>query len=269
MPIIDISMDDIIPPSVQTLLDNAETLIETVLDDVANSALLKWRQLAAQELRTSREEYLDSIQDIEVHKGERVISLVGWLAEAIETGLENFDLKVTLLRRGARTSQAGHRYRPIPLRHATPGTGGQAGPAMGTQYGPTPHASLATPGALSRGAAAALGKAVHKAAKGLKPGQVLAAGVGGAKKLAPHHATDLFAGMVKRTMPKAGGGKQTTGYLTFRMVSENPNIENVADKWLHPGIQARNFADKVADHAETLVAPAIRMAVNSALGGGS
>lgn len=268
MALIDIDLESLLPPSLLGLLDNAEALVEAVLDDVATSALLKWRQLASTNLFTSKRDYLDSIQDIEVLKGERVIVLTGFLANAIEQGLESYDLKTVLLRRGARTSKAGYRYRPIPFRHATPGARtGQAGRPMGERYGPVHEASLATPGALDHGAAAALGKAVHKEAKKLKPGQRLPVGVGGAKKLASWHATDLYAGMAKRTQKAAGGAAQTSGYMTFRMVSENPAVMVAGEKWLHPGIQARNFAEQVTEHTSRLVIPAFTKAVENALGG--
>lgn len=271
MALLEIDVDELLPPAVRGLLDNAPSLVEAVLDDIANSGLMKWRQLASMNLHTSKAEYIDSIQDIEVREGERIISLVGWLAEAVETGLESYDLKQVLLRRGARRSKAGHRYRPIPFRHATPGARtGQAGPSMGSRYGPVHQASLATPGALTHGQAAALGKAVYKEAKKLKPGQRLPAGAGGAKKLASWHATDLFAGMVKRSQKAPGGPKQTAGYMTFRMVSDNPAISATGgegEKWLHPGIEARNFADQVVDHVGELVAPAFQAAIRGALGG--
>lgn len=267
MALVDIDMDALLPAEVRGLIQSTGKLAEAVLDDIATSALLKWRQLASMNLHTSKAQYLDSIQDIEVREGERVISLVGWLAEAVETGVESYDLKTGLLRCGARKSKAGHRYRPIPFRHATPGaTTGQAGAPMGERYGPVHQASLATPGALSQGAAAALGKAVYKEAKKLKAGQRLPVGAGGAKKLASWHATDLFAGMAKRSM-QYPSGKQTSGYLTFRMVSENPNIENAGAKWLHPGIEAREFAEQVADHARQLVGPAVQNAFRAAIGG--
>jgi len=270
MPLIDIDIDELIPPSLKGLLDHADQLVEAVLDDVANSALMKWRQLASRELHTSKAEYLDSLQDIEAREGERILSLVGWLAEAVETGLGAYDLKEILLARGARKSAAGFKYRPIPFRHATPGaTTGQAGTAMGSQYGPARVGSLATPGALSRGQARELGRRVHREAKKLRGGARLRTGAGGAIKLHKRHSTDLFSGMVKRAQPKAGGGKQTSGYMTFRMVSDNPAVAvtGSGEKWLHPGIDAHNFADQVADHAAALVAPALHQAIRGALEG--
>lgn len=268
MALIDIDLEHLLPQSLLALLDNAEALVEAVLDDVAGSGLMKWRQLASQGLNTSKAEYLDSLQDIEVRKGERILTLTGFLATAVEEGLDSRDLKAILLRRGARTSKEGHRYRAIPFRHATPGAQtGQVGTPMGARYGPTHAASLATPGALERGAAAALGKAVHRAAKKLKTGQRLGSGVGGARKLAAHHATDLFSGMVRQTHKTPGGRTQTSGYMTFRMVSDNPAVVGVGDKWIHPGIQGRHFADQVADHVGRLVAPAMAAGIASALGG--
>lgn len=268
MPLIDIDVPEQLPPEIQTLLDDPEALIEAVLDDVSESALLKWRTLASQQLHTSKADYLDALQPIETRPGERVLSLVGWLAEAVETGLESYDLKVVLLRNAKRRSAAGHRYQAIPFRHATPGAStGQAGVQMGARYGPVHKQSLATPGALSQGAAAVLGKKVYSFAKKLRGNKRLAPGTGGAKRLAAWHTTDLYAGMTKRSQKRPGGKRQTAGYMTFRMVSENPAIANVQDKWLHPGIQGRHLADQVADHAAALVTPAIQMAVSKAIGG--
>lgn len=266
MPLVELNLDELIPPGIRTLLASVEAITEAVLSDLATAAQLKWRQLAVQGLSTSKADYLDSIQDIEVRTGERAITLAGWLANAIEQGLDSFDLKVTLLQKGAKRSKAGFRYRPIPFRHATPkATTGQVGVPMGVRYGPVSGGSLATPGPLGVGAAVAMGKALYQVAKRLKPGQRLPQGTAGAAPLAAHHATDLFAGMVKRTQKTPGGRPQTSGYMTFRMVSENPAIRNVADKWLHPGISARNYADQVADHIVPLVTPVFNLALDRAL----
>jgi hypothetical protein len=197
---------------------------------------------------------------------DRSIALVGWLANAVETGWPLTNLRETLLRNsrsgtggGVKISAAGNRYRSIPFRHGTPGSSGQAGAPMGQRYGPQGGASFAhaAAGQMDRGQAAQLGKRIYDMAKRLKPGQQMPKGH--APLLAPWHRTDLFAGM-RKTRKTYGKTTQST-YQTFRTISEaNPT------GWIHPGIQGRQLAPQVEEHIRTIIPATIGAAIKAALG---
>ena len=99
-------------------------------------------------------------------------------------------------------------------------------------------------------AAAAMGTRVYEHAKKLKgsatrqPGAATSWGgrlqAGMAPKLAEHHKTDIFAGMVRSRHLYE---KTTqTQYTTWRTISTR-----VQTGWRHPGIEARGLARSVED----------------------
>jgi len=64
-------------------------------------------------------------------------------------------------------------------------------------------------------------------------------------KKAPHHATDIYAGM--RRQASAYSNKQgrpviqTSGYITWRRMT----IDQKPPKWMHPGIKPLNLGDRI------------------------
>jgi hypothetical protein len=266
--VIELDLRDAIPHELVTLLDSQD-LAEIILDQVSESARLKWLRIATSELRTSRQSYADGIQPVEAEPGRRTLTLLGWLANAIEGGLEPFDLRSTLLGPGARNRRPLMRqteggqpvqvgwYANVPFRHGTPGTTGLAGTPMGQPYGPRGGLSRALSGGLSERDAAKLGKAVYAEAK-RRRGRALSEAHGG-PKLAPHHTTGIYTGMrrVEGRPPQGGGAHRQ--YFTFRRISTaNPT------GWIHPGIEPHRFLDQVSDHVAK-IAPRIVTSVLDAI----
>lgn len=277
---IDIAIEQLVP---NTLLNLAsKEVFEELLTNIATAAQAKWMSLARQKLSgQSREAYLNGIQPIEVTVGSRVITLVGWLPNAIEQGQDPYDMRTTLLgpkSRLRRLAAGGGVYGRVPFRHGTPGTVGMAGAPMGRQYGPTGPESRAIGDRMTTGAARSMGERIYKAAKRLKGS--IQKGVGGktkwggrlpkgmAPKLLPDklqrptginiHKTDIFAGMVRvrHTYEKATQPK----YMTWRTISTN-NPEG----WHHPGIEARHFAEQVRDYVVETAPKIIRAAIRGSL----
>jgi len=236
-----------------------EGQLETVLLDIAAGARAYWIQLAGKRLTSSRRDYINGIQQIDVDGLTASIELVGVFPNMVELGASPYDMHETLLgpnvpiaspgQSGKRQAADGHFYRAIPFRHQTPGTAGQGGgPPMGRAYEGHPLVKNA----------AKLGKAVYAKAKQLKPtsgqsgGKVNYGGrlqAGLAPKLKPAHSTDIYAGMVRQEKTYAKAAQST--FTTFRMISDA-----VPTKWQHPGIEAaelaadvEKFVDKIAPAA--------------------
>lgn len=172
-----------------------------------------------------------------------VITLAGWLANAIEDGWEGGDMVPALLRgRSGRDTKNGKRIAIVHFRQQQAGTAGVAGGVMG---------GLEAKRGMNRQQAALVGKAITAAAKGLsanesghggKPkrltqavasragAQILRGTAAGARK----HSSSIYAGM-RKNVDSAG-----TTYSTFRTVSATAS----SGKFLHPGITARHFFDK-------------------------
>jgi hypothetical protein len=271
MALVTVDIEGAIPHSLLALL--SPEFLDRVLTDIADIARQRWVNAAATQLTSSRRDYIDSIQPTVVEPGRRIIALVGWLANAVEAGLNPFRLHDTLLNDNARVSKAGYKYRAIPFRHATPGAKThQAGAPMGSRLGPTSPQSLGTPGVMSHGEAAQFGRQLHKIAKRLSRRKGRRRGVGqdrlvreritaaeGGPKLAPWHTTGLYTGMQK------GGAPGHSGYQTFRTISDNPEAKGL---WLHPGISARNLAEDARQGIQQVATGILRNAVREAVRGG-
>lgn len=268
---LDITLSGLAPTLLQHIADDPE-LVESVLDNLAEGARLKWISSARRELGASRDAYIDGIQSVEARPGVRILTLVGWLPNAIENGIEAFDLRETLLSgtsRLAKVSADGHRYGHVPFRHGTPGSAGKTGKPMGRAYGPTGEHGLGHGNVMPAEHAADMGSRVYKAAKRLAattrpPGGKTRWGgrlpAGMAPKLASHHKTDIFAGMtrVRHTYKRA----TQTKFMTFRTISEkNP------EGWMHPGIKPRGLAGRVDEYVQEHASGAMRAAIKGALEG--
>jgi hypothetical protein len=274
--VITVDFQELIPESLLQLLGGPQ-FISAVLDDLAAAARVRWIRLAQTELHSSKRAYIDGIQEVAAEGNTRVIALVGWLANAVERGLDLYDMRDTLLNERAHTSRDGHRYRAIPFRHGTPGSQGQAGAPMGSQYGARSAGSRALSGGMSAGQAAELGKAVYAQAKRLRGRQRLGRRTqvplgrevelleGRARQmiqvplLAAHHTTDIYAGMqrVRKTYARTTQSQ----YITFRTISDR-----TLTGWQHPGIEARRLAPRVEQHVQEIVVPTINAAIRAALG---
>jgi hypothetical protein len=263
---VEIVVGELIPSDIVQAFSD-EAIIEVVAN-IANGARDEWIRLAGSELHTSRRDYINSIQPVEHHPGVSVISLVGQPANLIEHGADTVDLRDWLLgpnvpeappgSKGKRRAKAGHFYRAIPFRHGTPGTGGAVGSAMGDPY----------KGVV--GNAAALGRAVYKRAKELKPGETLPShmryGRGGKSvvpKLHKRHSVDIYAGMRRArgaySAGSKGAGVVQSSYITFRMISEN----SPSDKWIRPATQGINLVDKVQEYVSRAAPLAFQAYVDS------
>jgi len=259
---------------------------KAIVSRVAMGAHKKWVNLAANGLQSSRADYLGGLQPWELEdENTATITLLGEFPNMIEHGKEGWDMRDTLLRtpdgarrEGVKQNASGGLYRAIPFRHQTPGTSGRAGAPMGSQYAASGPMSLAAPHAVVRDTEA-LGKAVMRAARRLKPGTKMQEGIPAAFKqgtkskrvqvtehglLRQHHATDIYAGMVvkyQETWRQVGrGGQEVPGrpqrtYFTFRTISDDIP-PGASPGWMHPGIMARNYAEQVVEHIQTRLAPA-------------
>lgn len=246
-----------------------ESVIQGVLSDVMTAARDKWVTLAGQRLHSTRRDYIDGIEEVEVDGLTASIALVGAIAHRIEEGVGAYDMHDTLLgpavpvvapgsgQKGKHDildkdgKPTGKYWRVIPFRHQTPGSIGQGGGApMGSAY--SGHAAVENAGKL--------GKKIYAAAKKLgastgMPGQKTNWGdrlpEGLAPKLAAHHTTDIYAGMVKLSKPYGDAGKSQNTYMTFRIITDNQ-----PEKFLHPGTEGVHIVDEVEKYIEQVASAA-------------
>ena len=242
--IIDVPLDDLIGPEIAAALSEAAVL--TVLGNIGQAARAKWIQLAQKNLHGSSATYVNSIQALQIQGPKAILTLVGQPANLIEHGMDELDMRTTLLgpnvpvappgQKGKRQAKDGSYYRAIPFRHSTPGSAGTVGAPMGSAYENVVSDSKA------------LGRKVYAQAKKLKGSTSDAGGTtryggslpsGLAPKLKSHHSTDIYAGMIRleKTYEKA----TQSSYMTFRMISTNPNTTG----WIRPATEGVKFSDEV------------------------
>jgi hypothetical protein len=259
-------MENMIPQQLVELL--GEDAIAAILSQIANAARAEWIRLAGKELFTSRRDYINGIQPVAFEPGQATISLVGELPNIVENGMSQTDMHDTLLgpkvpvvapgERGKHKKKGGGYYRPIPFRHGTPDSGGAVGQPMGRPYGR--HSAVED--------AKALGKSIYNAAKKLtattsEPGKGTKWGgrlpTGMAPKLKPHHAVDIYAGMV-RERKKYKSATQSQ-YTTFRMISTG------SPGWIRPATTGAQLAPQVDKFVHKLAPQAIEAYIDGIIGG--
>lgn len=241
-----------------------EDIVDAIAANVAKAARAEWIRLAGEsKLTTTNRDYIAGIQPIHRRsKGEYVVSLVGKLPHILEEGMEETDLRNTLLgpnvpvappgQSGKHKSKSGGFYRSIPFSHAGPNAGGGGGLIpMGRPY--SGHDMV--------GDSRALGRDVYAQAKALAPkgdpfkpsGERLVSPTFLAKgpgftarmqvpKLKPHHKTDIYSGMVRAVQVDRRGREQNT-FTTFRTIStDNP------EGWIRPATEGLHLAAQVSEY---------------------
>lgn len=258
-------LDQMVPKDILDALSLDVT--DQLVRDIADAARAEWIRLAGKDLRTTRRDYLNGIQPVQMRgKGTAVITLLGELPNIIEEGMDTLDLHDTLLGPNVPISEPGNYgkhlkvmkggglgyYRAIPFRHATPGTGGAVGQPMGRLYRESAYGEDFVKKFKK------LGKDVYGAAKELKPtkgdpyGKVSYGGrlpEGMAPKLKPHHATDIFAGMIREE--KTYVEATQSQYMTFRTISTG------SPGWIRPATTGRHYAKKVGDYVARMAPKAL------------
>ncbi len=216
--------------------------LRTISRNLAERARDEWIRAAQRELVTSRAAYVEAIQPIADDGRAVVVALKGsLLAQMVERGASSYQLQKTLLQ--------GEKSRVIPFRFSGAGTRGTSAPVLGAAYGPgggsrAPHVELDP---------VVLGRKIQRAINKLPKGHSLRPHL--APKLRPHHNADLFAGLRREGAARHGQ------YRTYRTIS----AEGGPNKWLHPGIQAKNLRRKAQAHLHEISKNAVREYLRTAL----
>jgi hypothetical protein len=261
---IEVDLTGAVPAALHAYPDALALIIPDLVEECRSEII----RLAQQDLTSSADDYVQGVQPPKYHfaRGKlpdteavvATIVLLGDLPNMIEKGWPGGDMKPGLL--GGRAVKMGKNgpYTVVPFRHATPGTTGRAGGVMGSQ-----HERV---GKLTEEQAKKLGNRIHKRAKALmqhkaagplQEGQRRRLQAGLATKLAEHHKTDIFAGMIRQVQPTKRGGTQST-YHTFRTVSGKSDPK----AWIHPGIEPREFFKQAGSYIDKIAPRLLEKAVN-------
>lgn len=223
------------------------------------AAMAKWKSLAQQRLRSSARDYIQGLELLD-EDGKVIIALHGTLANMVENGFEGGDMREWLLSSPKAKEGKNGRYMAIPFRHGTPGTSG--GNVGGVMPGPIHDAAKRLRAQLSRpghpikehGGVTTIHGERLRPHKGMKQQakDILH------RKEKPWHSTSIYMGMIRKAKHIAGG-TQTTGYSTFRTISEHTRDEG--RHWVHPGIRPRHLASDVQKYLDKIAQGVIRTAM--------
>lgn len=239
---IDLNIDDIINEfNLPTNL--ADFIVTDSVDKVTVEIYRNWSFLAAKELKSTRNEYINNLQVIDTSKFAKSIVLSGELPNMIEQGCSPFDMKEGFAKSGKvkysyKTDKNGKItsswYLTIPFRHATPGSIGE-----------------------NSAFSDVMPQEVYDEMKNKSSGESLKKSeipspfdIPSSRKqivlptrIIPEyqHKSSIYAGMVKKTA--AYGSTTQNTYVTFRRVSENSDQQ----AWIHKGFEAKDFMNKAID----------------------
>lgn len=226
----------------------AEEMIDYGIKELTAEFASNWAEEAKNSLQSSRREYINSIVVVDDGKMKGSVVLTGMVPNMIESGASAFDLKTGLLNspKAKEKKDGSGKYITVPFRFATPDAVADS-PLFANKLPTEIHGILKS-------------KKVDIPMEGGKRTQGLSAMDIPEKYRVPEpkksvtnvpesrvfkeyqRKTSIFQGVTRIVDSKTGQSR----YVSFRRVS---NLSD-PDSWIHPGIQARGFAEKALEHTD-------------------
>ena len=236
---------------------------QSAMKDLAIATYAKAQEMAAQRLHSTRQKYIDNLSFDQAGEGHWMVTLHGDAAY-LEEGYGSYDMIKQGLARGpkSKVSKRGYRYVVIPFEHSTKAAG--AGHPQHNQPVQIGQPQETTKGSLAQdlkrlkksfeipdtykdvNGNPIYGKVFTVTKNPLSPqwhykdvlGQHDTANITG-KQIHPNLAG--LTGIQWEQKLRGGGSRTRTAYMTWRVASENPEVQG---KWIHPGFDgARVFPD--------------------------
>lgn len=232
-----------------------DSLLEATIKEVTKEFARVWESEAKRSLGASRSDYINSIRvDMKGRfTGIAYLDPITWLANAVEVGAPEFDMKPAMLSSPKAKNGKRGRYMTIPFRFATPGSIGESSVFAGVMP-------------------MVIQKAVQKAEKeGSRSGARLG-DIPSQYQMPKSHSlrrqlrSTGFEKLRQNTqMTSKYEGLQRSavgsGYVTFRRVSEFSDD----DAFIHPGIKARNLADKALARYSSMIPRIVDISIDNYL----
>jgi hypothetical protein len=225
------------------------------------------RLLAGQGLRSTRNEYLQSIVVLSDGPLQNTIALTGRLAPMLELGATAYDMKQGLLASSrVKYTKDGKPYLTVPFRHGTPGALGENAafssimPAEIYRAVQRLAAYTSQPGQSPSGGQALRTPPAPYNQRQIRPTITQNTGVLTPAQLAAYqHASPQYAGL--RREEKTYERATQSQYVTFRRVS----LRSAVNAWIHPGLAARRFMPQAvaSSNVSDLVARTIDAVLDS------
>lgn len=213
----------------------AETdlFIYNVLDEIGTRFADQWRNNAGNELKQTKQEYQRAIYIEKPSADSIVVGLSGWLPNAIEKGLQPFDMKKEGFANSSKRKfkNDGGWYLTIPFRIGTPDIVGES--SIFATIMPNQVYQVVKQELVTKGNSLSVTKLPTEfQIKGIRPEVINT--ITNQTFSSYEHKSSIFEGM------QNVGSKSHSQYMTFRRVSNlsDPN------SWIHSGIVAHNLMNK-------------------------
>ena len=225
--------------------NDVDGLLQYVVEEVSAQFAAKWDNEAKTTLKQAKDEYRRSIQVVKRGRFTSIVYLnpASWLPNAIEMGFNAFDMKTGFMKSSkVKYSSNGQPYLTIPFRFATPGSLGESSAFSGVMPVQIQTAvrqnETANPNQQSRsGLPLSNIPTKFQIPKSITLRRQMKSGnFANINKDTP--MTSIYQGL-KRNSDGAG-------YVMFRRVSLNTD----ADRWQHPGFQAKDLAQKALNRLD-------------------
>lgn len=207
--------------------DQVKDLMDSAIKELTARFAQEWENEANRTLKASRQEYVANITVVDEGFAKGAVMLTGWLPNAVEQGLDPYDMKDGLLNGpSAKIGKDGSRYNTIPFTHGVPGSqeenfnGGIMPVEIHNIVKKKPMYEPLTKKELPRDYSQ---PKVHQI-KGNVPREYT-------------HKSPIYEGVSKRKDKVTG----QNSYVSFRRVSDNSS----PDSWISNGIEARHISDRV------------------------
>jgi hypothetical protein len=229
--------------------DDVNKLLDFTVKQLTARFAEEWEKNAIRELKSSRQQYINSLVVVDEGQAKGAVVLVGQLPNMIEQGVGSFDMKEGILKGpNAKISEDGKKYNTIPFSIGTPG-------ALEENFNggvmPEEIHSIAKKKEVDKPITSEDLKTLPKALREPQKKKIV---MPESKSFREYqHKNSIYEGITKTKDSVTG----QTSYQSFRRVSENSD----PDAFIHPGIDAHNIAQKTLDSFDvpTIVGESIDM----------
>lgn len=218
-------------------------LIDYTVKEITERFATEWQNEANRTLKTSRQEYVNSIIVVDEGFAKGSVMLLGDHANSVENGYDAFDMKPGLLAGPhAKTSKDGDKYNIIPFSVGTPGAleeNFNGGIMPKEVYEVIKDKKAENP--ISGGGRASAPLKVEEIPDQFREPQVKSVKLPESKGFKEYqHKSSIYQGLRKVEDPITGQNR----YQSFRVVSSKSDPMS----WMHPGLEARKIGDKTLEH---------------------
>lgn len=217
--------------------EEADLFVFNVLDEIAKRFSDSWKNEAGKVLKQTRQEYQRSIYIEKPDPYSVTVGLAGWLPNAIEKGLEPFDMKVEGFSKSEKRKfkKTGGWYLTIPFRIGTPDIVADSSIFSSIMPNEVYKVALKELRGDSKKSLSVSKLPAEFQIKRIRPEVINKV----TQQVFPayQHKSSIYEGMQRSNKEHHGH------YVTFRRVSDLSD----ANSWIHSGITAYNLMEKTFD----------------------